>query len=146
MTPNSPIGPPAAPPAARPVAPTPAEIRVRRASRTLEVDFDDGLHAVLAAEYLRVESPSAEVQGHGPNERRIVAGKAMVGIAAVEPIGHYAVRIRFDDGHDSGIFTWAYLYQLAREHPERWQAYLEALAVKGLSRDGPAATARRRTS
>ncbi len=112
----------------------PTEIRVRRASRALEVDFDDGLHAVLPAEYLRVESPSAEVQGHSPAERKLVAGKRGVNIGAVEPIGHYAVRIRFDDGHDTGIYSWVLLHQLADEHAARWRAYLEALAAKGLTR------------
>ena len=116
-------------------APQPTEIRIRRASARLEIDFDDGLQAVLPAEYLRVESPSAEVQGHGPNERKTVAGKAQVNIAGADPIGHYAVRIRFTDGHDTGIFSWAYLHQLAREHDERWQSYLSALASKGLKRD-----------
>ena len=115
--------------------PTPQEIRIRRASRCLEVDFDDGLRAVLPAEYLRVESPSAEVQGHAPDQKVLVAGKQDVNVQAVEPIGHYAVRIRFTDGHDTGIFTWPYLHQLAQEQDARWQAYLQALAVKGLSRD-----------
>ena len=115
--------------------PQPVELRIRRASARLEVDFDDGLQAVLPAEYLRVESPSAEVQGHGPNERKTVSGKILVSIVGAESIGHYAIRIRFTDGHDSGIFTWAYLHQLAREHPQRWQAYLEALARKGLKRE-----------
>lgn len=115
--------------------PVPSEIRIRRASRTLEVDFDDDAKVVLPAEYLRVESPSAEVQGHGPNERKIVPGKATVNIAAVEPIGHYAVRIRFTDGHDTGIYTWAYLHRLGHEYPDRWQAYLEGLAVKGMRRE-----------
>ncbi len=123
------------PPIAGRSAPQPLEIRIRRATRRLEVDFDDGLRAMLPAEYLRVESPSAEVQGHGPNERKTVAGKALVNLAGADPIGHYAVRLRFSDGHDSGIFTWAYLHQLAREHESRWQAYLEALAAKGLTRD-----------
>jgi DUF971 family protein len=113
----------------------PTEIRIRRASAALEVDFDDGLRAVLPAEYLRVESPSAEVQGHGPNAKIIVPGKAEVNIAGADPIGHYAIRIRFTDGHDTGIFTWSYLHELAREHGPRWQAYLEALAAKGLHRD-----------
>ncbi len=115
--------------------PQPTEIRIRRASAALEVDFDDGLRAVLPAEYLRVESPSAEVQGHGPNAKQIIAGKAQVNIASADPIGHYAIRIRFTDGHDTGIFTWAYLHELATEHGPRWQAYLEALAVKGLQRE-----------
>ena len=118
--------------------PVPLEIRLRRASQALELDFDDGLRAVLPAEYLRVESPSAEVQGHGPGQKVLVSGKQDVNLAAVEPIGHYAVRIRFTDGHDTGIYSWAYLHQLAREHADRWHSYLQALAVKGLSRD-PAA-------
>ena len=118
-----------------PILPIPIEIRIRRASHTLEIDFDDGTKAVLPAEYLRVESPSAEVQGHGPNERKTIPGKSTVNIAAVEPIGHYAVRIRFTDGHDTGIYTWAYLHRLAHEHADRWQAYLEALAVRGLRRE-----------
>ena len=118
-----------------PAAPQPVEIRIRRASARLEVDFDDGLRAVLPAEYLRVESPSAEVQGHGPNERKIVPGKANVNIASAEPIGHYAVRLRFTDGHDTGIFTWAYLHELARDHSARWDAYCNALAAQGLRRE-----------
>jgi DUF971 family protein len=119
--------------------PQPTEIRIRRASAALEVDFDDGLRAVLPAEYLRVESPSAEVQGHGPNAKKIIAGKAQVNIASADPIGHYAIRIRFTDGHDTGIFTWAYLHELAAEYEPRWQAYLEALAAKGLQREPPGA-------
>jgi len=117
------------------VSPQPIEIRIRRASARLEVDFDDGVRAVLPAEYLRVESPSAEVQGHGPNERKIVPGKKLVNIAGADPIGHYAIRIRFSDGHDSGIFTWAYLHELAADHGARWQAYLDALASKGMRRE-----------
>lgn len=114
----------------------PTEIRIRRAARTLEIDFDDGLRAVLPAEYLRVESPSAEVQGHHPSERKTVPNKRAVGIAAVEPVGHYAIRIRFTDGHDTGIYSWPLLHQLATEHDARWAAYLEALARQGLGR-GP---------
>ena len=124
--------------------PTPTEIRVRRASRRLEVDFAEDLRFSLPAEYLRVESPSAEVQGHGPGQRVVVAGKIGVGIASVDPIGHYAIRIHFDDGHDSGIYTWDYLIQLGREQEGRWQAYLAALEVKGLSREPhPPRSARR---
>ena len=115
--------------------PRPLEIRIRRASARLEVDFDDGLHAKLPAEYLRVESPSAEVQGHGPGQKLLVAGKASVNIAAVEPIGNYAVRIRFTDGHDTGIYAWTLLHQLAREHATRWAAYEAQLAAKGLRRE-----------
>ena len=121
---------------------TPVEIRVRRASRRLEVDFEGGLKFSYPAEYLRVESPSAEVQGHSPAERVTVPGKRDVGISAVDPIGHYAIRIHFDDGHDTGIFTWEYLLQLGQEHDQRWEAYLAALEVKGFSRD-PAKLSRR---
>lgn len=111
------------------------EIRVRRASRRLEVDFDTGERFSYPAEYLRVESPSAEVQGHAPADKVLVAGKLGVGIASVQPIGHYAVRVLFDDRHDTGIYTWEYLLDLGREQPVRWAAYLAALAEKGLSRD-----------
>ena len=115
--------------------PTPTEIRVRRASARLEVDFDDGTRWSLPAEFLRVESPSAAVQGHTPDQKQIVAGKREVGIAAVEPIGHYAVRIRFTDGHDTGIYSWEILHRLGREQDALWAAYLRALAERGLSRD-----------
>lgn len=107
---------------------------MRRATRTLEVTFDDGTAVTLPAEYLRVESPSAEVQGHAPAQKKIVAGKAEVAIGSVEPIGHYAVRIRFSDGHDTGIYSWNTLHMLAAEYPQRWQAYLHALAERQLSR------------
>jgi DUF971 family protein len=115
--------------------PTPTEIRLRRAEKCLEVDFDDGARFSLPAEYLRVESPSAEVQGHGPDERKIIAGRRHVGIMAVEPVGNYAVRIVFDDLHDTGIYSWDLLRTLGREQSSRWQAYLQALAQRGLSRD-----------
>jgi DUF971 family protein len=122
----------------------PLEIRVRRASRCLEVDFEGGLQFSYPAEYLRVESPSAEVQGHTPAERVTVAGKREVGIKSVDPIGHYAICIHFDDGHDTGIYTWTYLMELGQDHEQRWNAYLAALAVKGLSREPqPARSARR---
>lgn len=123
--------------------PRPNELRIRRASRTLEVDWDNGTRSVLPAEYLRVESPSAEVQGHHPSERKWVAGKRAVTIDGAEPIGHYAVRLRFTDGHDTGIYSWALLHELAAEYDSRWAAYLEALARLGLARgpdpDSPAA-------
>ena len=99
------------------------------------MSFDNGERYELAAEYLRVESPSAEVQGHGPLERHFVPGKRCVKISALEPVGHYAVRIVFDDGHDSGLYTWSYLLELGREHEAKWAAYLEGLAVQGLQRD-----------
>ena len=116
------------------MAPLATEIRVRRATKCLEVSFDDGHLAKLPAEYLRVESPSAEVQGHAPDQKVLVAGKRDVNIALVEPIGNYAVRIRFSDGHDTGIFTWSYLHELSTEYAQRWDAYLTALAQRGLSR------------
>ena len=124
----------------------PTEIAVRDGGRTLAVAFEDGAAFELPAEYLRVESPSAEVQGHGPGQRKWVAGKLGINLEAVEPIGHYAVRIRFTDGHDSGIYTWALLHDLAREQAQRWQAYLEALAIQGLSRDPAARPAPRSRS
>ena len=114
--------------------PVATEIRVRRATKVLEVNFDDGHEAKLPAEYLRVESPSAEVQGHAPDQKVLVAGKRDVNISQVEPIGNYAIRIRFTDGHDTGIFTWAYLHELSAEYAERWDAYVTALARRGLSR------------
>ncbi|MDT7950329.1 MAG: DUF971 domain-containing protein [Acetobacteraceae bacterium] len=113
---------------------TATNIRVRRATRQLEVTFDDGRTVSLPAEYLRVESPSAEVQGHAPDQKVVVSGKQDVNIVHVEPIGHYAIRIRFSDGHDTGIFTWAYLDRLAAEFDERWAAYLVSLAQRGLKR------------
>ena len=115
--------------------PVPTEIRLRKAERVLDVAFDDGTRFSFPAEFLRVESPSAEVQGHGPGQKQIVSGRRHVGIMAIEPVGHYAVRLVFDDLHDSGIYSWDYLYQLGREQDQRWQAYLDALAAKGLSRD-----------
>ncbi|HZH28895.1 MAG TPA: DUF971 domain-containing protein [Azospirillaceae bacterium] len=115
----------------------PVEIRLKAAERRLEVAFDDGRTFRLLAELLRVESPSAEVQGHGGKQKRIVAGKRDVGIRGVEPVGSYAVRLLFDDGHDTGIFTWSYLYELGERQDEIWQRYLDALAERGLSRDPP---------
>ncbi|ABQ31325.1 gamma-butyrobetaine hydroxylase-like domain-containing protein [Acidiphilium cryptum] len=116
-------------------APEPTEIRLRRAERVLEITFADGAHFELSAEYLRVESPSAEVQGHSPSERQLVAGKKAVGISRLEPNGNYAVRITFDDGHSTGIYSWDYLHRLGREQDQRWTAYLKALDAAGLSRD-----------
>jgi DUF971 family protein len=112
----------------------PLELTLKRAERRLDVAFDDGFKAALPAEYLRVESPSAEVQGHGADQKVTVAGKRSVGIAGLEPVGNYAVRIQFDDRHDTGIFTWRYLHQLGREYETRWAAYLVALEAQGLQR------------
>jgi DUF971 family protein len=113
----------------------PTEIRLKQAEKVLEIDFDDGRTFRLPAEYLRVESPSAEVQGHGPGQKQLVAGRAHVGILRLEPVGNYAVRIEFDDLHDTGIFSWRYLYELGQEQEERWRRYLEALERAGLSRE-----------
>ena len=106
--------------------PWPTELRLDPAKKTLTVAFDSGERYALSAEYLRVESPSAEVQGHGPSQKQIVTGKENATIAALEPVGNYAVRIRFDDGHDTGLFTWDYLHELGREHRAKWTAYLKA--------------------
>ena len=116
-------------------APWPTEIRLDRDRRMLSVTFDDGVAHELPAEMLRVMSPSAEVQGHSPEQRQTVGGKRTVAIAALEPIGNYAVKIVFDDGHDSGLFSWTYLRQLGDEHETRWSEYLNDLAAKGMSRD-----------
>lgn len=115
--------------------PWPVEIRLKRAEKLLEIAFDDGERYRLPAEYLRVESPSAEVQGHGPGQRTLVSGRAHVGISAVEPVGNYAVRLIFEDGHDTGIYSWSYLRTLGREQAERWRKYLAELAAAGLTRD-----------
>jgi DUF971 family protein len=116
-------------------APWPVLLRLKRAEKRLDIEYDDGRSFNFPAEYLRVESPSAEVQGHGPGEKIIVAERAHVGVLEVEPVGNYAVRIKFDDLHDTGIYSWDYLYQLGVEYDKRWQAYLAALAAKGLSRE-----------
>jgi DUF971 family protein len=113
----------------------PTEIRYVSRDKTLHVTFDDGQSFALTAEYLRVESPSAEVQGHNPVERIIVPGKRYVGIEAIEPVGNYAVRIVFNDGHDTGIYSWAYLHELGRDHARRWPRYEAAIESRGLSRE-----------
>ena len=113
----------------------PSEIRYKEAEKILEIDFDDGARFRLASELLRVESPSAEVQGHGPSQKKTVAGRRHVGIMSMDPVGNYAIRIKFDDMHDTGIFSWTYLYDLGRNQDAIWQDYLDALTEKGLSRD-----------
>jgi DUF971 family protein len=113
----------------------PVELRLKKAEKLLEVAFDDGTRFRLPAEYLRVESPSAEVQGHGPGQKTLVAGRAHVGIIGLEPVGNYAVRITFDDLHSTGIYSWTYLHELGVEHEQRWRAYLDCLAANGLSRE-----------
>ncbi|WP_127090932.1 gamma-butyrobetaine hydroxylase-like domain-containing protein [Aquabacter cavernae] len=130
-TPPSATPPSAIPPA---VDPWPTELRVIEERHALKVTFEDGASHTLPAEYLRVESPSAEVQGHAPHEKQTVPGKRMVRIAQVEPVGSYAVRLIFDDGHQTGIYSWTYLWTLGAEQEERFGAYLEALKAQGLSR------------
>jgi DUF971 family protein len=114
--------------------PRPTDLVLHQASHLLEVAFDDGQRFRLPCEYLRVESPSAEVQGHGPGQKVLVAGKRHVNIKAIEPMGHYGVLLRFDDGHDTGIFSWPLLYQLGQEQEARWAAYTAALAAANLGR------------
>ena len=118
--------------------PWPAELRLYKDRKTLAVTFDDGESFELPAEYLRVRSPSAEVQGHSAAERRVVAGKSDVQILELHPTGNYAVRIVFDDTHSTGIFSWDYLFELGRNREKYWREYLDELAAKKLSR-GPAA-------
>src|SRR5882724_8690610 len=112
----------------------PTEIKLRKASRVLEVSFGDGSRFQLPFEYLRVHSPSAEVKGHGPGQEVLVLGKENVGIRAVEPIGQYAVKIVFDDGHDTGLFTWRYLYELGRDQATLWQRYQERRAQAAIKK------------
>lgn len=109
-------------------------ITLHQQSRVLEVAFASGEVFRLPCEYLRVNSPSAEVQGHGPSQRVLVAGKREVNLVGIDPVGHYGVLLRFDDGHDTGIYSWGTLYQLGREQAERWQRYLAELTVAGLGR------------
>jgi DUF971 family protein len=112
----------------------PTELRLAKDGKTLTVAFEGGESFALAAEYLRVKSPSAEVQGHSPDERKTVPGKKNVAILQVEPVGNYAVRLVFDDMHSTGIFTWEYLLELGRNQPAYWQDYLKELAAKGMTR------------
>lgn len=109
------------------------DLRYSRSARTLTLTFEDGVSVAVRAELLRVRSPSAEVQGHG--RAVLVSGKRDVGIADIKPVGHYAVQLIFDDGHDSGLYTWSYLRQLAEQQDALWDAYCEELVSAGLSRD-----------
>jgi DUF971 family protein len=115
--------------------PWPTELRLAKDRRSLAISFEDGASFTLPAEYLRVESPSAEVQGHNPDERITVGGKREVGIMEVNPVGNYAVRLVFDDLHSTGIYSWEYFHQLGREYDVRWARYLEELEAKKLSRE-----------
>jgi len=113
------------------------DIRLHRVSRVLELRFDDGTHYQLPCEYLRVYSPSAEVRGHGPGQEVLQVGKEDVNITAIEPVGHYAIKIYFDDGHSTGLYTWDLLHKLGAHQSELWQNYLDALAKAGRQRTPP---------
>jgi DUF971 family protein len=117
--------------------PQPTALTVHQASRVLEIGFDDGRTFRIPFELMRVYSPSAEVQGHGPGQEVLQTGKREVEIVEITPVGHYAVQPRFSDGHDTGIFSWSYLYQLGSEQAERWQRYEERLKEAGMDRDAP---------
>lgn len=121
--------------AAAHTTPLPTEIKLHTQSKRLEITFDDGARFELPCEYLRVYSPSAEVRGHGVGNEVLQVGKRQVAITALEPVGHYALKIVFDDGHDSGLYSWAYLYELGVKHDQYWQDYLDRLAAAGASRE-----------
>ena len=113
----------------------PTEIKLHQQSRMLEIAFDDGFTFQLPCEYLRVYSPSADVAGHGPGQEVLQVGKKDVGISELVPVGSYAVQINFDDGHDTGLYTWEYLYRLGKNQSALWQDYLDRLAAAGASRE-----------
>lgn len=113
----------------------PTEIRLSPDKHSLNIRFEDGSNYELTAEYLRIESPSAEVQGHSPAEKKTVTGKSNVKILALDPVGNYAVKLRFDDGHDTGIYTWRYFSELGEKFETKWNEYLEKLKLAGLHRD-----------
>jgi DUF971 family protein len=113
----------------------PTEIKLHQSSRAMELSFADGTSFRLPYEFLRVYSPSAEVRGHGPGQETLQTGKREVTITEVEPVGHYAIRPKFSDGHDTGIYSWDYLYDLGVRHDELWQSYLARLTAAGASRD-----------
>jgi DUF971 family protein len=120
-----------------PNTPTPTDITVHQQSRVLEIAFSDGARFRIPFELMRVCSPSAEVMGHGPGQEVLQTGKREVGITALEPVGHYAIRPQFSDGHDSGLFSWDYLYQLGAEQDKLWADYEARLAAAGVGRDDP---------
>jgi DUF971 family protein len=113
----------------------PTEIRLKSKEKALELDFEDGVTFFLPAELLRVESPSAEVQGHSPSQKKVVAGRRHVGIMGIEPVGNYAIAIKFDDLHDTGIYTWDSLYDFGKNQKAIWEGYLGELESAGLTRD-----------
>jgi DUF971 family protein len=112
----------------------PTEINLHNVSQILELSFEDGSTFNLSAEYLRVNSPSAEVQGHGPGQEVLQIGKQDVNIKKIDPVGHYAIKITFDDNHDTGLYSWGYLYELGNTYEGRWQQYLEKLEAAGHQR------------
>jgi DUF971 family protein len=116
---------------------TPTDIRLRTKSRVLDVSFDDGSQFTFTFEYLRVHSPSAEVVGHGPGQETLQTGKEDVVITRIDPVGHYAVRLVFDDGHDTGLYSWSYLHQLGLDMEANWLRYLDRLAAAGYARKKP---------
>jgi len=124
-----------------PESPRPTALTVHQATRVLEVGFDDGSNFRLPFEFLRVYSPSAEVQGHGPGQEVLQTGKREVEIVSIDTVGHYAVQPRFSDGHDTGIFSWDYLHFLGTQQQQLWQRYEERLAQAGVERDAPMAGA-----
>ena len=126
----------------KPDTPTPSSLTVHSQSRVLEVAFSDGAQFRLPFELMRVYSPSAEVQGHGPGQETLQTGKREVDITEVEAVGNYAIQPRFSDGHDTGLFSWAYLYELGTEQDRLWAEYEARLSAAGLSRDTPMATAK----
>jgi len=111
--------------------PNPVAINLHQKSRILEIEFDDGEKFELSCEYLRVHSPSADVKGHGPGQEVLQVGKENVNINEIEPMGNYAVRLVFDDGHETGLYSWSYLYELGMEHDNNWMNYLDALKQAG---------------
>lgn len=114
---------------------TPTELRLNKDDKKLEIDFDDGKSFTITAELLRVESPSAEVQGHSPDQKKVVGQRRHVNIMEITPVGNYAVALKFDDLHDSGIYTWDFLYNMGENQDAIWANYLEELAAAGMSRD-----------
>jgi DUF971 family protein len=125
-----------------PNSPTPTALTVHGQSRQLEISFSDGASFRIPFELLRIYSPSAEVQGHGPGQEVLQTGKREVRIEDIEPVGHYAVKPRFSDGHDSGLYTWPYLYALGRDQQQLWSNYLQRLQAAGVDRDAPMGGAR----
>ena len=117
------------------IGPSPESIRLRKGKKTLSIKFQGQAEFDLTAEFLRVESPSAEVQGHDPSEKKTIPGRKHVAILEIEPVGNYAIRLIFDDLHDTGIYSWSYLFQLGIDHDQIWSHYLEELEKRGLSRD-----------